>query len=104
MEEALKKYIKNYDTSDPDIKYKYYHSYRVMENSSVLAEALNLSEQDKKIALIIGLYHDIGRFEQDKLYDTYNDIKKFDHADYGVKVLFEQNLIKQIPVEENIIA
>ena len=41
MEEALKKYIKNYDTSDPDIKYKYYHSYRVMENSSVLAEALN---------------------------------------------------------------
>lgn len=100
MEEALKKYIKNYDTSDPDINYKYYHSYRVMENSSVLAEALNLSEQDKKIALIIGLYHDIGRFEQDKLYDTYNDIKKFDHADYGVKVLFEQNLIKQIPVEE----
>lgn len=100
MEEALKNYIKNYDTSDPDINYKYYHSYRVMKNSSVLAETLNLSEQDKKIALIIGLYHDIGRFEQDKLYDTYNNIKKFDHADYGVKVLFEQNLIKQIPVEE----
>ena len=100
MEEALKKYIKNYDTSDPDIKYKYYHSYRVMENSSVLAETLNLSETDKTLALIIGLYHDIGRFEQDKLYDTYNDNKTFDHADYGVKVLFEQNLIKQIPVEE----
>ena len=29
-----------------------------------------------------------------------NDNKTFDHADYGVKVLFEQNLIKQIPVEE----
>lgn len=100
MEEALENYIKNYDMDDPDINYKYYHSYRVMKNSSVLAEALNLSEQDKKIALIIGLYHDIGRFEQDKLYDTYNDNKTFDHADYGVKILFEQNLIKQIPVEE----
>ena len=100
MKEAFENYLKNYDMSDPDINHKHNHSYRVMENSSVLAETLNLSEEDKYLALIIGLYHDIGRFEQDKLYDTYNDTKKFDHTDYGVKVLFEQNLIKQIPVEE----
>lgn len=100
MEEALNNYIKNYDMNDPDINYKYYHSYRVIENSLILAKTLNLSEINKKLALIIGLYHDIGRFEQDKLYDTYNDNKTFDHADYGVKVLFEKNLIKQIPVEE----
>ena len=100
MKEAFENYLKNYDMSDPDINHKHNHSYRVMENSSVLAETLNLSEEDKYLALIIGLYHDIGRFEQDKLYDTYNDTKKIDHTDYVVKVLFEQNLIKQIPVEE----
>lgn len=100
MKETFENYVKNYDISDPDINHKHNHSYRVMGNSLFLAETLNLSETDKTLALIIGLYHDIGRFEQDKLYDTYNDNKTFDHADYGVKVLFEQNLIKQIPVEE----
>lgn len=100
MEEALGNYIKNYNLNDPDINYKYHHSYRVMKNAVFLAEVLNLSKEDKKLAQVIGLYHDIGRFEQDKLYNSFNDNKNFDHAEYGVKVLFEQNLIKQIPIEE----
>lgn len=100
MNQALETYIKNYDMNDPDIKYKYNHSYRVMKNSEFLANKLNLSEIDKKLAKIIGLYHDIGRFEQDKRYNSFNDSKQFDHADYGVEILFKQNIIKQIPIEE----
>ena len=100
MNQALETYIKNYDMNDPDIKHKYNHSYRVMKNSEFLANKLNLSEIDKKLAKIIGLYHDIGRFEQDKRYNSFNDSKQFDHADYGVEILFKQNIIKQIPIEE----
>ena len=33
MNKALENYIKNYDMTDQDIKYKYNHSYRVMNNS-----------------------------------------------------------------------
>ena len=40
------KYTSNYDMTDPDINYKYYHSYRVMDIMSLLASKLNLSEND----------------------------------------------------------
>ena len=100
MNQALETYIKNYDMNDPDIKNKNNHSNRVMKNSEFLANKLNLSEIDKKLAKMIGLYHDIGRFEQDKRYNSFNDSKQFDHADYGVEILFKQNIIKQIPIEE----
>ena len=40
------KYTSNYDMNDPDINYKYYHSYRVMENSVLLATKLNLSQKE----------------------------------------------------------
>ena len=84
MNKALENYIKNYDMTDQDIKYKYNHSYRVMKKSEYLSNKLNLSKTDKELAKIIGLYHDIGRFEQDKRYDSFNDKKTFDHGDYGV--------------------
>lgn len=100
ISKAFEKYTKKYDMEDMDINYKYYHSYRVMEYSNYLSEKLNLSKEDKRLAIIIGLYHDIGRFEQDKLFDSYVDTKGFNHGDYGETILIEQELIKEIPVEE----
>ena len=91
-------YVNRYDQEDEDIEYKYYHSYRVMNYSKTLADSLNLSKEDKKLATVIGLFHDIGRFEQDKVYDSYEDTKEFDHGDYGEKVLLKQNLIEELPV------
>lgn len=98
MNQAFENYVKNYDMNDPDIHYKYYHCYRVMEKSKMLAK--NMSKENQQLAEIIGLYHDIGRFEQDKLYNSYKDTKKFNHAEYATKILFDDNLIKEIPIEE----
>lgn len=95
---AFEDYISKYDMEDSDINYKYYHSYRVMNHAKYLAEKLNLSKEDKLLATIIGLYHDIGRFEQDKRFDSFVDTKYFDHGDYGAKLL-EEELITQIPIE-----
>ena len=100
ISKAFENYTRKYDMEDSDINYKYYHSYRVMEYAKHLSEKLDLSKEDRILATVIGLYHDIGRFEQDKLYDSFVDTKEFDHGDYGEKVLIEQELIKQIPVEE----
>ena len=100
IKKAFENYTKKYDMEDDDISYKYYHSYRVMNHAKYLANKLNLSKEDKHLASIIGLYHDIGRFEQDKLFDSYVDTKEFDHGDYGEEVLLKQGIIKDIPVEE----
>lgn len=98
--QVFENYTSKYDMEDPDINYKYYHSYRVMEFAKYIANKQNLSKKDQELATIIGLYHDIGRFEQDKLFDSYTDTKTFDHGNYGEELLIKQELIKQIPIEE----
>ena len=88
-------YVSNYNLEDKDIKIKYKHSYRVMELSKKYSKLLGFSEEEQELATLIGLLHDIGRFEQLRVYHTYNDSKSIDHADYGVKILFEDGLIKK---------
>lgn len=100
MNQAFEDYVKNYDMTKESTAYKYKHSYRVMENIKNITNEMNLSQQEKYIAEIIGLYHDIGRFEQDKKYNSFNDEKTFDHGDYGAKVLIENGLIKKLKIEE----
>ena len=92
-------YVFNYDMFDPDINYKYYHSYRVMDIMNTLAIKLNLSNKDIELAKVIGLLHDIGRFEQDKLYNSFKD-NQMDHGDYGVEVLKKNNLLKNTNIDE----
>ena len=82
MKEAFEKYVQNYDMQDPDIEYKYKHSYRVMAFAKDLATKLELNEKDIELATIIGLYHDIGRFEEDKRFDSFGVHNSFDHGDY----------------------
>lgn len=94
MKEEFDKYVSNYDFSNPKTKRKYDHSYRVMEKATKYAKILGFSDYEVKVATLIGLLHDIGRFEQIKQFDTFNDAISFDHASYGVKVLFEEGLIK----------
>lgn len=87
-------YTKNYDMTKEKIKLKYNHSFRVMNLSEKYAKILGFNEEDIYLAKIIGLLHDIGRFEQLRIYDTFSDLKSIDHASLGVKILFEDNLIK----------
>ena len=84
LEVAFDKYVSNYDLSNELIKLKYDHSYRVMELSIKYAKELEFSESDIELCKIIGLLHDFGRFEQLKVYNTFDDNKSIDHADYSV--------------------
>lgn len=95
MIEEFKKYVSNYDLNDKEIKLKYDHCVRVMNLSHKYAIILGFSETDIELATLIGLLHDIGRFEQIKQYSSYNDLKTIDHADYGVEQLFQYGLIKK---------
>ena len=90
-------YVNNYDMNIPEIYYKYYHSYRVMDNMVVLAKSMNLSICDVKLAKYIGLLHDIGRFEQYKRFQSFDD-SNMDHGDYGEEILRKENALKHFDI------
>lgn len=92
---AFKEYVKKYNLEDEKIKIKIAHIERVAENSKRIAENLNLSQEDIELAELIGLLHDIGRFEQVRLYHTFVDKDSINHGEYGAKVLFEDGLIRK---------
>ena len=92
---AFKEYVKKYNPEDEKIKIKIAHIERVAENSKRIAENLNLSQEDIELAELIGVLHDIGRFEQVRLYHTFVDKDSINHGEYGAKVLFEDGLIRK---------
>jgi len=74
------------------------HSLRVAENSLWLAQKLEWTEEDQKIAFLIGLLHDLGRFRQLAEFDTFSDEKSVDHAEEAVKILKEENLFDELGI------
>lgn len=99
MIETFKAYVKNYDLRNKFIEYKYWHTFRVVENAKELSELLKLNDEDTYLAETIALLHDIGRFEQLKRYNTLYDKGSMDHANYAVELLFEKNFIKNFKID-----
>ena len=97
---VFKEYVSNYNLQDGKIALKVAHILRVSELSKKIATSLNLSEEDIKLAELIGLLHDIGRFEQVRKYNTFIDKISINHGEYGVKILFVDNLIEKFNVDE----
>lgn len=93
--DAFKEYVKNYDPEDKQVKLKIEHIERVSQLAKNMAEELKLSEEDIALAELIGLLHDIGRFEQIRIYHTFTDKKSINHGEFGAKVLFEDGLIRR---------
>lgn len=94
MLEEFEKYISCYSLDESYMKLKHDHSVRVMELMGKYAKALGYSEDDIELAKLIGLLHDIGRFEQYKVFSSDVDHETVDHADYSVVQLFDKNEIK----------
>lgn len=98
--EEFIKYTEKFDLENEGIKRKQEHSLRVMEDSQKIAKALNLSEEEIELASLIGLIHDIGRFEQYGRNNTYLNEMLLDHANLGIKVLLENDYIKKYVDDE----
>ena len=98
--QEFSKYVENYDFSNERIKRKFEHSFRVMKEAGELANNLNLSEKEIELANIIGLLHDIGRFEQIRIYSTFKDHKSIDHGDLGVEILKKDHYLRKYIDEE----
>lgn len=90
---AFKEYANNYDLSNSKVQRKIEHTYRVESNSKAIAESLGLNNEQVELATLIGLLHDVGRFNQLKIIGNFSD-RKLDHAVEGCRVLFEENRIR----------
>ena len=93
------KYTSFYDMNIEQNNYKYHHSYRVMENMEFIAKSLLLEEKDIELAKCIGILHDIGRYDQYLLFQSFDD-KNLDHGDYGEQVLKYENALKNYNIDE----
>ena len=103
LENAKKEFelfVKQYDLENQKIKRKYGHSYRVMENAGKIAKSLKLKNEEIELSKLIGLLHDIGRFEQERIYKTFKDHKSIDHGDLGVEILIKENYIRKYIQED----
>lgn len=101
IKQAFEEYASNYDLNDPNIYLKYIHTGKVAENCEHIAKSLGLSEEDVDLAWESGMLHDIGRFEQLRRYNTFNDAVSIDHAAFGADLLFVEGLMKNFDEDKN---
>lgn len=87
-------YVKNYDVNNGKVKLKIVHTFHVADLARMIATELGLSQEDTDLAELIGILHDIGRFEQLRRYNDFRDYLTVDHAALGIEVLKENNLIR----------
>lgn len=73
------------------------HSLRVANNCNEIAKGLFSTPEEIALARIIGLLHDIGRFEQWRRYGTFSDGKSIDHGELGLAVSQQEKIVDLMP-------
>ncbi len=94
-------FLKDYDLSDSKTRLKVVHTERTVLLSEMIATRLNLRNDDVEIAKLIALLHDIGRFDQLKIFNSFTDSGAYDHADLGAKLLSETPLLRRFIAEDS---
>lgn len=99
-------YVKGFYLEDKDerkieiIKLKKEHTFRVCKEIVKIGKELKLNSFQLLLAETIGLFHDIGRFEQFCKYGTFRDAKSENHALLGVKILKQLGVLNKLSSEE----
>ncbi len=91
---AFERYLDQYDREDDKIKLKIVHTYGVVRCMNQITKKMGLSKEERKLAELIALLHDIGRFEQLKRFGSFEP-GLMDHAAYGAEILFEEGMIRE---------
>jgi hypothetical protein len=76
------------------------HTGLVCANMQILADSLDLHDDDRLTAESVALFHDVGRFEQYRRYSTFRDDISVNHAILGVRVLAHERVLEKIAAEE----
>ncbi len=95
IKQTFADYTNKYNASDPKIRLKIDHTYRVAALAERIARTVTDIPIDRDLAWTMGMLHDVGRFEQVKRYGTFVDSESIDHAELGITILFEEGLLTQ---------
>ncbi len=94
MEQTIQSYnkifwdlVKAYDLNESNIFRKMIHSFDVAKNCFELACSEKFNRNQRNLCYLIGLLHDIGRFEQWTKFKTYDDRKSVDHGELSYEML-----------------
>ncbi|MBW8034232.1 MAG: HD domain-containing protein [Planctomycetes bacterium] len=85
---------------DANLELKEIHTDYVCKEAIYIAGAIGLGENDRLIAAVIALFHDVGRFEQFTKYQTYSDAKSENHNLMAVRILKEYNILADLTETE----
>lgn len=86
-------YVDNYNSQDAKVRLKIEHTYRVSELCESIAQSLHLDAKNCSLAWLLGMLHDIGRFEQLRLTNSFDD-SVIPHAKCSLMVLFDQGHLR----------
>ncbi|MBQ4282588.1 MAG: HAD-IA family hydrolase [Lachnospira sp.] len=81
------KYVSPYNVFEDRIKLKIEHTFRVASNCERIAKSLNLSDADVDMVWFLGMFHDIGRFEQVRRFGTFNDAESINHGELSADII-----------------
>lgn len=93
-------YASRYDAGDGRVALKILHTRSVTGIMERLCICRRLPEHTRFLAMLCALFHDIGRFEQLKQYDTFLDHLSCNHAEMSCRVLEEQGFLNALPEED----
>ncbi len=82
------------------LRMKQEHTHKTCEEIRVLAGQLALDEPQQRIAEVVALFHDVGRFSQFAEYRTFNDAKSLDHSHLAVEILRQEGVLDVLRREE----
>ena len=97
---AFYEYAGRFDSSDGRVALKIVHTDAVVAIMKRLCSMRKLPKHTESLALLCALFHDIGRFEQLKQYDTFLDHKSVDHAALSCQVLKENQILAALPAPD----
>ena len=95
VKREFEEYTSHYNARDPKIALKIKHTFRVADLADRIAGSLALPEEDRDLAWLTGMLHDIGRFEQVRRYGTFLDAVSVNHAALSADILFHDGLIRR---------
>lgn len=101
-------YTNAYEMKDPHkdgaYRLKIDHTFRVCDNVRRVGGSIGLSKGEDCLAQSVGLFHDIGRFDQFFRYRTFNDTQSANHARLSLQVLGREPVWRTLPLYERRLA
>ena len=80
------------------IELKRKHTHRTCKEIISLGKSLRLNAHELKIAELIALFHDLGRFKQITEYNTFSDRFSINHAQVSIQELKHHQILSHYPL------